>query len=260
MTRNHTLLGGKLVLATVVATGMAAAPVALNPNLTLLPNDAIAQNGKGYAAERTTESLVPTPLEEDNVYRLLGTTRDEVQRETQAAGTYTESGPLAEYQHEVESGNLQGAAAALAAVSNRPITQNLVNEVNLELGVETRLTTQQIADAAAASQDLTMGEMEPKAAFVVPAETAANVYELLGTTREEARADMIRTRPSTQSGPLEAYQHAAESANLDRAAAALAAVSNVPITEELVNDVNLELGVETRLTASQLADAAAAEQ
>lgn len=259
MTRKKTFLGGKLLLATIVATGAAAAPAALDSDLVPQLNSANAADN-GFAEERMQERLTPTPVDGDNIYRLLGTTRDEVQRETAAAGTYTESGPLAEYQHEVESGNLQGAASALAAVSNRPITENLVDEVNRELGVETRLTIQQIADTAAAMQEPAAGEMEPKAAFMDPEETADNVYALLGTTPEEARAAMIRARPTTGSGPLRAYQHAVESGNLGRAAKALAAVSKVPITEDLVNSVNLALGVETRLTAKQLASTAAAEQ
>lgn len=41
----------------------------------------------------------------------------------------------------------------LAAVAEDPITEEMVTEVNTELGVETDLTAKQIADAAARKQD-----------------------------------------------------------------------------------------------------------
>lgn len=248
MTHKYNHFSGSLLLAMIVGAGMASAPVVVNA--------AFAQNGNGYAVESAEESMTPEPVDEAGVYRILGTTKDEVEQEQTMTGTPTGSGPLVEYQYEVESGNLDGAAQALAAVSNRPVTENLVTAVNSELGVETRLTAEQIADRAAAQQDLSAAEREPAATHMIPEATTDTVYEMLGTTREEAEAVMIQTRPSTQKGPLVEYQHAVENGNLDRTAAALAAVSNVPITEKLVNDVNLELGVETRLTAQQVANAA----
>ena len=55
MTRKRTLPGSKLVLATIVATGMAAAPVAFNSGFVLQPNGAQSSSDPGVAEERATE-------------------------------------------------------------------------------------------------------------------------------------------------------------------------------------------------------------
>lgn len=161
MTRNNTLLGGKLVLATVVATGMAAAPVALSPAFMPQSNAASAQTAdtveagvqtNGFAEERTEERLTGT-ADDDNVYRLLGTTREQAEQADTMMSASTQAGPLKGYQTAVENDNLETAAKNLAAISERPITERLVVDVNTELGVETRLTAKQIADTAAREKD-----------------------------------------------------------------------------------------------------------
>jgi hypothetical protein len=45
-------------------------------------------------------------------------------------------------------GNLDAAADALAKATDRPITEQLVNYVNNDLGVESTLTANQVAEAA----------------------------------------------------------------------------------------------------------------
>lgn len=134
-------------LAAVLATGMAAAPVALNG--ALAQNAAPQTNPDGEASEFVDGGAGATRDVHENAYRILGTTRDEAMSEVSATSANSESGPFREYQHEVQSNNLEGAAKALAAVSNRPITQELVNELNTTLGLETTLTTEQLASRAA---------------------------------------------------------------------------------------------------------------
>jgi len=97
-------------------------------------------------------------------------------------------------------------------------------------------------------------------AAAIPDETADNVYEILGTTREEAEAADTTTSATAQYGPLAAYQTEAERGNLDAAAENLAAIAEDPVTEEMVTEVNTELGIETTLTSKQIADAAARKQ
>lgn len=94
----------------------------------------------------------------------------------------------------------------------------------------------------------------------IPDETADSVYDILGTTREEAEDADMQTSASAQYGPLEGYQTEVERGNLDAAAGSLAAIAKEPITEEMVTEVNTELGVETRLSAQQIAEAAARKQ
>jgi hypothetical protein len=161
MNRDNRLLNGKLVLATTVVMGMAAAPVALNPSFVPLPNSASAQTAgadgsdqDGVAEERAEAGATEAAVETDaDVYRMLGTTPEEAESADTHTMATSEYGPLRAYQAEVERGNLDGAAENLAAISKRPITEELVTEVNTKLGVDTRLTSQQIAEAASQKQD-----------------------------------------------------------------------------------------------------------
>jgi hypothetical protein len=53
-----------------------------------------------------------------------------------------------EYENAMVRGNLDAAADALAKATDRPITEQLVNYVNNDLGVESTLTANQVAEAA----------------------------------------------------------------------------------------------------------------
>jgi len=223
-------------LAAVLATGMAASPVALNG--ALAQSDAPAAttgSSTGTASEFVDGGAGATRDAHHNAYRILGTTRDEAMSEMDITSANTESGPFREYQHEVQSNNLEGAAKALAAVSNRPISQDLVNELNTALGLETTLTTEQLANRAAELQDpesVTMGIL-----IVDP-----------------AYGDLSALNTNTRH--FDAYEDAMVRGNLDAAADALAKATDRPITEDLVNYVNRDLGVESNLTSTQVAKAA----
>jgi uncharacterized protein YjgD (DUF1641 family) len=159
--------------------------------------------------------------------------------EVNVTSANTESGPFREYQHEVQSNNLEGAAKTLAAVSNRPITQELVNELNTTLGLETTLTTEQLAKRAAALQDpesVTMG------------------FLIVDPSYGDLRALNTNTRHFNE------YENAMVRGNLDAAANAPAEATDRPITEDLVNYLNRDLGVESNLTSTQVAKAASEVQ
>ena len=169
MIRKKTPDNGNLLLASVVAIGVAAVPAAFDTGFALQSNAAAAQTGSqqetgaqsntgntgdGFAEERAENRADGVTMEsEESVYELLGTTREEAE----AADTHTTAtaqyGPLKAYQAEVESGNLDAAAENLAAIAEDPITEKMVTDVNTELGIETTLTAKQIADAAAKKQD-----------------------------------------------------------------------------------------------------------
>lgn len=185
MIRNKTGDSGKLLLASVVAVGVAASPLGFDAVGLQLQSaaaqtssqDAGAQDGvqgtddlgtgsdvdavqnpnaedNGFAEERIeSQADGVTMASEDNVYEILGTTR----AEAEAADTHTTAtaqyGPLRAYQSEVESGNLDAAAGNLAAIAERPITEQMVNDVHTELGIETTLTAKQIAEVAAEKQE-----------------------------------------------------------------------------------------------------------
>lgn len=190
-------LTSALALAAVIGTGITAAPVALDSDLTPMPNAALAQtsgsddgsgnsNGTsgeagvqddsaagdtiddssadnvvesesenpGGAVSRSTATAAPIPdTTADNVYEILGTTQEDAAAASPETGATASSGPLESYQSEVERGNLDAATTALAEIAEEPITQDMVTEVNAELGVETTLSAQQIAETAAQKQD-----------------------------------------------------------------------------------------------------------
>jgi hypothetical protein len=229
-------------LAAVLATGMAASPIALNAALaqTATPQANPDQvSPEGEASEFVDGSAGATVDTYENAYRILGTTEDEAMTEREAITANSEGGPFREYQHEVKSNNLEGAARSLALVSNRPITQDLVNELNATLGLDTSLTTKQLAERAAELQDpddITMG--------------------LLVT--DPAYGDMRGLNTNTR--PFHDYEAAMVRGNLDAAANALAKATDRPITEDLVNYVNRDLGVESNLTSTQVAKAASQVQ
>jgi len=212
---------------------MTASPAAFSA---ALAQSAAPQANPGGGANEYVDGGAGASLDaHENAYRILGTTKAEAMREVSATSANTESGPFREYQHEVESNNLEGAAKALARVSNRPITQSLVNELNTSLGLETSLTTEQLADRAAALQDpesVTMG------------------FLIVDPSYGDLRALNTNTRHFNE------YEDAMVRGNLDAAADALAKATDRPITEQLVNYVNNDLGVESTLTANQVAEAA----
>jgi hypothetical protein len=162
MIRKKTPDGGKLLLASFVAAGLAVAPAtfgsaAAQTNTSQETGAAQGNNpadGDGFAEERAEMKADGVTMEsEESVYEMLGTTRDEAE----AADTHTSAtaqyGPLKAYQAEVERGNLDAAAENLAAIAEHTITEEMVTDVNTELGVETTLTAKQIADAAARKQN-----------------------------------------------------------------------------------------------------------
>ena len=230
----------KLALAAVLATGMAASPIALNSALAQSSTPAATPESSSGAADEFVDGGAGSSRDvHTNAYRILGTTEAEAISERVGTTANTDSGPFREYQHEVESNNLEGAAKSLALVSNRPITQALVNELNTTLGLETSLTSEQLAERAAELQDpndITMGMLVTDTAY----------------------GDMRKLNTNTRH--FNDYEDAMVRGNLDAAANALAKATDRPITEELVNYVNRDLGVESNLTANQVAEAASEAQ
>lgn len=278
MTRKRVLFSSTKLTAAAIVAAAIAVPATPGLGPLLQSNSALAQaqaGDDGFAEERVERRLDPQVVDADGVYETLGTTREEAEGATESMAT-AQYGKLAKYQAEVERNNLEGAAQALAVVARRPITEAMVVDVNTKLGIDTNLTSQQIAAEAAEVQgefgqrtesggevtiitnaDAVVVTTAPRAAGDYDANT---VYEMLGTTPQQAAADQKHFFGTAQYGPLQAYQAAIERGNLDAAAENLAAVAKRPITEKLVTDVNTELGVDTTLTSQQVAEVAARKQ
>jgi len=247
--RNNLLslkLAPKLTMAAIVATGMAAAPVALSGDSLLAANSVAAQNaqsGSPGADDGTAEDFVDggagsTSDVYENVYLILGTTPDEVRSEVNQVSADANAGPLAEYQSAMRDGNLDEAARVLAAASNRLITEKLVLDLNNSLGVESTLTAKQVADAGLERQD-------PDLIVMIP---------YVGDGSDTMQPLNTSTRSFNE------YEDEATQGNLDAAAEALAEATEHPITEGFVLFVNRDLGVETTLTARQVAEVASEKQ
>lgn len=235
--RNHLLspkLAPKLTMAAIVATGMAASPVAFNGSFQPTVNTATAQE----ATDFVDGGAGSTSDVHENVYLILGTMPEEVRSEVKQVSAGAGSGPLAEYQSAMRDGKLDQAARVLAVASNRLITEKLVLDLNTSLGVESRLTAKQVADAALERQD-------PELVVMVP---------YVGDGSDSMQPLNTSTRAFNE------YEEEATRGNLDAAAEALAEATEHPITEGFVLFVNRDLGVETTLTARQVAEVAAEKQ
>ena len=167
-------------------------------------------------------SLQPNTLQSPRISNLIGNPNLKSEKaETITAGfvidvaeefqvsASTESGPLQAYQHEMESNNLDGAANALAAVSNRPITEELVLTVNERLGIESQLIAKQVAEVAASRQnpgDITYDTYDESGA-VTPGLTPMH------ETTARLSGDMKSLTVSSRQ--FSAYEQAMERGNLD---------------------------------------------
>ncbi|GAB4360604.1 MAG: hypothetical protein Kow00114_14440 [Kiloniellaceae bacterium] len=232
--KRNILLTPKLTMAAIVATGMAASPIAFNGAVEPALKVATAQEATDFVdggAGATRDAY-------QNVYVILGTTPEEVRSEVTQVSADSNAGPLSEYDSALRDGKLDQAARVLAAASNRLITEKLVVDLNTALGAETTLTAKQIADAALERQD-------PDLIVMVP---------YVGDGSDSMEPLNTNTRAFNE------YEEEATRGNLDAAAEALARATEHPITESFVLFVNNDLGVETTLTAKQVAEVAARKQ
>jgi len=243
-------LSPKFATVALLATGMAASPLALSTGFSPVLNQAAAQSAadnsvqsdeNGQATEFVEGSPGASTSVDDDPYAILGTTPEEMREEVDQVMAGTASGPIGEYKEALRSGNLDTAARVLAQASNRPVTENLVAKLNTALGVETNLLIGQISEEAAKRQDPD-SITKPMLSEGNPPFDTANM------------AMNLRTRQFRD------YEAALRRNNLDAAAEALASATERPITEDLVRQVNTELGVETNLTITQIAEAAAGQQ
>lgn len=173
--------GSKLLLASFVAAGVAATPATFGSSFNLTPHNAAAQTDgsqddsdvtsqdrsnatsqessqgagdEGFAVERAERQADGMSMaSEESVYEILGTTRDEAEAADTVTSATAQNGSLRAYEAEVERGNLDAAAENLAAIAEHPITEEMVTDVNMELGIETTLTAKQIAETAARKQE-----------------------------------------------------------------------------------------------------------
>ncbi|MGD1876933.1 MAG: hypothetical protein ACFB13_05460 [Kiloniellaceae bacterium] len=212
-----------LAMAAVVATGLTAAPAALDSHGALGLNSAAAQTAGSY----------------ESAFQILGTTADEMRADVDQVSADTASGPLGVYERAMRNGNLDAAARVLAQAAHRPVTEALVLDLNKTLGVDTSLSAEQVATAAAAQQDPKRITMAAQANDPLPFDhTTLNVH----------------------SRQFDAYEAAARKGNLDAAAKAFARATELPVTEKMVRQVNEQRGIQSRLSVQQVAKAAVAEQ
>ena len=238
---NNKLLSKSTGISTIalMTAGLAMSPVSFSTEVGIAPNSVLAQSNAPGGDEGAAEEFVDggagsvSDLDPD-VMAILGTSSKELQAEVDDTPN-TRAGVFGEYAEAVSRGNLQRASEVLALAANRPITEKLVTELNTAMGVETTLTSSQIADAA----------FDRQAA-------RKEIYEDI-----EMHGEFTF---NTRSRAFREYEAAMSSGNLDAAAAALARSFERPVTEALVLYVNRDLGVETTLTAKQVASTAAAKQ
>ena len=136
-----------LAMAALVAAGMTAAPYALSAGVGLTANVAKAGDAAEYqpGGRAWSTDLYTPPLQ------TLGDV---------STGKNAQTGPninadrrgLSKYERAMVLGNLALATDELVAISREPITTKLVTALDTELGVQSHLTAEQVAQVAAAKQ------------------------------------------------------------------------------------------------------------
>lgn len=160
------LTTSRFALATAIAVGLAAAPFGLDDDKLL--NRAAAQTANspadadadvGAAADVSADSEVrdesgeAEEFVEDADSRIGGTgsvgvSSGEQRYADPASVNVTDDPDFKRYSEAAEKNDLEEAARALARAADRPVTEDYVAEVNEQLGVQTSLTVEQIAEAA----------------------------------------------------------------------------------------------------------------
>ena len=241
-TERRFLRTSRLATAALLATGVAASSIALNSGHEIVPaaaaQSAAATGGEGAAKEFVDGHDSAVTQADHDAMRLLGTTHERLRSQVGDTAN-SASGVFEEYQHAMSSGNLDRAAEVLAIASNKPVTEDLVLDLNDTLGVESALSAQQVAAEAASRQ-------------------SARVQLGEGTMSRKSAGPM--SDHFTHTAGYRNYEDAMERGNLERAAEALAGATQRPITESFVLEVNRDLGIESSLTAQQVAEAASAKQ
>jgi hypothetical protein len=159
-------------------------------------------------------------------------------------------GELSGYKRAMTRGHLGAAAGILAERSHDRVTTELVAALNSRLGIESNLTSHQVAAAAALRQRALL---------------EAKLSALLGSAWHPIQKDAdLKLREELDAGSaieariglLEAYKDALRHGKLKAAAYALDAIAqkrSLPI--EVIAELNAKLGITSPLTAIQIAEA-----
>lgn len=165
MTRSSwNLTTSRFALAAAVAAGLAVSPFAFDDDR--LPNTAAAQtvDGSAAAADDETggndelgaandesgaaEEFPSNPRERIGGTGSIGISSGEQRYADPASVNVSENAEFARYREAAESNDLDEAGLALSGAADRPVTADYVEAVNDQLGVQTSLTAEQIAEAA----------------------------------------------------------------------------------------------------------------
>ena len=159
-------------------------------------------------------------------------------------------GELAGYKQAMTRGRLGAAAEILAERSHHRVTTGLVAALNSQLGIESNLSSHQVAAAAALRQRALL---------------EANLSALLGSAWHTLQVDTdlklreeldVESAVNARIGLLEAYKDALRHGKLKAAGTALDAIAHkrsLPV--EVIAELNAKLGITSPLTAMQIAEA-----
>lgn len=157
MTRSTwNLTTSRIALVAAFAAGLAATPFGLGGDKLL--NNAAAQTADSSAdvsadSDVGDESGEAEEFVEDADSRVggtgsIGVSSGEQRYADPASVNVTDDPDFERYSEAAEDNDLEEAARTLARAADRPVTADYVAEVNEQLGVQTSLTAEQIAEAA----------------------------------------------------------------------------------------------------------------
>jgi hypothetical protein len=153
-------------------------------------------------------------------------------------------GQISAYKDALTDGDLEAAAEALAAVSNKTVTEASVKSLNELLGIEMEdAEVTDLVDKVGALEDK---EPTEETTTTVVSTTTATPEETSKAKESMSRLNAAHASPRAMEraslnspvGQIGAYKTAVAEGDLDAAATALAKASNKPVTADTVKNLN----------------------
>ena len=239
----------RLALATIVATGMVAAPVALTTTFGLTPNVAQAEMTPATTPSSSTTAAQQTSAPKPAAPKPIALKARPVHPKVPPM-VWSANGELLGYRFPWDQN--------LVALTRKPINDMTQLSLNKVLSTRDLVPVNKFTVAAVDEQEMATDPM--------PADPVAKNGSAQSMTGSSATMDKHGTiaslaQPgSRHAAELRRYAQAMTNGDLDVATTALAQSTDVPITEQLVLQMNRDLGVSSSLDAQKVAQVAADKQ
>ena len=139
----------RMALAAAFAVGVATSPFAFGGlNTAAAQTDDNSIDARGNDENGAAEEFPSNPEKRIGGTGSVGISSGEQRYADPASVNVTDSTEFRRYKEAAEGNDVEEAGLALSEAADRPVTADYVQEVNEQLGVQTSLTAEQIAEAA----------------------------------------------------------------------------------------------------------------